>query len=438
MAAAARGHAAGSGLRPLVAESWLRSSAYRLDPDAVPDRILPETDLQLRRAGHPLAGVLPVIHELLVRHTLDAGLVVAVGDQTGRLLWVDGDRSLRRKAERMAFVAGADWSEAAAGTSAPGTALALGRSVQIHREEHFARVVHPWSCSAVPVRDRATGAVVGVIDITGGADAVGPVTLPLLEATVAAVEAELALRSLRASSGTRAASTARPRGAQPRGASTRGAPTRSAPTRGAPAPQGPTDDVTLTVLGRERGLLHVGGARSVELSTRHAEILTLLAHHRAGLSADDLARAVYGRDQAVVTLRAEMVRLRRILDAVAPDLAPASRPYRLTRPVDLDAHRVLAFCARGAHRVALGSYAGPVLPGSSAPGIQALRAEVSGCLRETVLADAGVETLLAYARTEEARYDVELWRLALRLLPARSPKRAGVVAHLQTIESELV
>ncbi|GHG47246.1 transcriptional regulator [Flavimobilis marinus] len=399
-------------LRPLVAESWLRSSAYRLDPDAVPDRVLSEGDLELHRAEHPLAGVLPVIHDLLVRHTLDAGLVVAIGDQTGRLLWVDGDRSLRRKAERMAFVAGADWSEAAAGTSAPGTALVLGRSVQIHREEHYARVVHPWSCSAVPVRDRASGSVVGVIDITGGPDAVGPVTLPLLEATVAAVEAELALRALARPTVSRRDSAVR-----------------------RPADK-PTAEVSLAVLGRERGLLRCG-ERAVELSTRHAEILALLAHHRGGLSADALAHAVYGRDDAVMTLRAEIVRLRRVLDAVAPGLAPASRPYRLAAPIDLDAHRVLTFCERGAHRVALGSYPGPVLPGSTAPGIQALRAEVSACLRETVLTDAGVDTVLTYARTDEGRYDVELWRLCLRLLPARSPKRAAVVAHLQSIESEL-
>ena len=96
-------------------------------------------------------------------------------------------------AEAMAFVPGADWSERAAGTSAPGTALALGRSVQIVGAEHFNTTVRPWSCSAVPVRDRTTGTIIGVVDLTGGADAVGPAALPLLEATVAAVEAELQL-----------------------------------------------------------------------------------------------------------------------------------------------------------------------------------------------------------------------------------------------------
>jgi transcriptional regulator of acetoin/glycerol metabolism len=68
---------------------------------------------------------------------------VAVGDAAGRLLWVEGDRRVRDLTGGMGFVAGANWSEEVVGTSAPGTALALGRSVQIHGAEHFNRLVAP-------------------------------------------------------------------------------------------------------------------------------------------------------------------------------------------------------------------------------------------------------------------------------------------------------
>ena len=96
----------------LVQASWQRSRSRKLDPDA----LVPEPDLtfgQLRRLrdGHPLAAVLPVVHSLLIRHAVDAGLVVAVSDETGRLLWLDGDRVLRRQIETMNFVEGANWSE---------------------------------------------------------------------------------------------------------------------------------------------------------------------------------------------------------------------------------------------------------------------------------------------------------------------------------------
>jgi len=43
--------------------------------------------------------------------------------------------------------------------------------------------------------------------------------------------------------------------------------------------------------------------------------------------------------------------------------------------------------------------------------------------------------LLAYAETADARDDEEVLRLCLKLVPARSPKRAGLVARLASLES---
>ena len=399
------------GVRRVVQESWLRSLQLDLDPDRPLSRLdLDDDELRDYRDGHPLALVLPTIHRLLVRHTFDAGLIVAVGDQAGRLLWIDGDRALRRKAEGMLFVEGADWSEAAVGTSAPGTALALGRGIQIHGAEHFNRLVHPWSCTAVPVHDPGSGEVIGVIDITGGDDAVAPATLPLLEAAVAAAEAELHLQRL-----------------------------ESAPFRPRQTARASVQSLaypTLSVLGSDLGRVTSGSAFA-ELSTRHAEILTILSAHPDGLTAERLAALLYEQVPSTVTLRAEMVRLRKVLEAVDPSLVPLSRPYRLARRFDVDAHRVLAFLDRGAHKVALAGYTGQVLPSSTSPAIVELRSEVSSRLRDSLLSDASLETLLAYARTDEAAWDVEVWRTCLRMLPPRSPKRASVVSRLERIEREL-
>jgi hypothetical protein len=398
-----------AGVRKLVQESWERSLQLLLDPDQPLDgRQFDDTDLRDYRDAHPLSLALPTIHRLLIRHTFDAGLIVAIGDQDGRLLWIDGDRNLRRKAEGMLFVEGADWSERAVGTSAPGTALALDHGIQIHGAEHFNRIAHPWSCTAVPVHDPVTGSMLGVIDITGGEDAVAPATLPLLEAAVAAVESELRIRRLDEQA-------SRPRRIMHR------------------AVARPDSSPALSVLGSEGGRLESGG-RATDLSTRHAEILTLLAWHPAGLTAEGLAGLL---GCSTETLRAEMVRLRRQLSGFDPTLVPLSKPYRMPRRLELDAHRVLAFLDRGAHKVALAGYSGQLLPASTAPGVLEIRSEVSRRLRDALLMDAAVETLLTYARTDEAAYDVEVWRTCLQLLPARSPKRAAVVARIERIDAEL-
>src|SRR6185436_21070233 len=68
---------------------------------------------------------------------------------------------------------------------------ALDHAVQIYGSEHFRRPVQPWSCSAAPVHDPFTGALLGAIDVTGGDHVASPHVLTLVRATVAAVESEL-------------------------------------------------------------------------------------------------------------------------------------------------------------------------------------------------------------------------------------------------------
>src|SRR4051795_6385758 len=97
--------------RRVVAESWRRSLATGVDPDLGGAQPAITVALERMRAAHPLAPALPVIRRLLVDDATDAGVVVAVTAADGTLLWVEGDRNACRKAERMNFVPGADWSE---------------------------------------------------------------------------------------------------------------------------------------------------------------------------------------------------------------------------------------------------------------------------------------------------------------------------------------
>jgi hypothetical protein len=193
---------------------------------------------------------------------------------------------------------------------------------------------------------------------------------------------------------------------------------------------------SLQLLGRDQALLSIDG-RTVALSARHSEILALLSTHPEGLNAEELCSLLYPGDASTMTLRAEMVRLRKVLQQLNPDAVPESRPYRL--PVDLvpDAGQVLSCLQRGAHRIALEIYRGAVLPRSEAPGITDLRSRVSSLLREAVLTDGSAESLLKYARLPEARDDVEVRLAALKLLPSRSPRRAAVVADLERLDAEL-
>ncbi|WP_235781531.1 sigma-54-dependent transcriptional regulator family protein [Sinomonas notoginsengisoli] len=384
--------------RPVVADSWRRSLAvHGRREDAVVTSILGEDELDSYRTSHPLAAAMPVINELLIEPAQDSGILVAVGDASSRLLWLGGDPSVRRRAEGMAFLEGADWSEASVGTAAPGTALATGAAVQIRGPEHFSPLVEGFSCTAMPIRDPRTGEALGVVDITGGEQAVTGHALPWLRATVAAVQERL-------------------HGVAPSPRIERAA--------------GPVHAV-LAVTGRDQGVLRYRG-RELNLSVRHSEILVLLAGHPRGLMAEELAERLYEQPVPPVTLRAELVRLRKVLEASGTGVSLLSRPYRV-EGLEVDSMTALALLARGSHRQALGAYSGQLLPRSEAPAIAEMRDELSATLREAVVGSAAVDVVLHYLRLPEAEDDAEAWRTALRLLPPRSPKRAAVVAHLERL-----
>ncbi|MFF1539757.1 transcriptional regulator [Microbacterium sp. NPDC058269] len=402
-------------VRPLVRESWERSWRGRVGPEGAPPLELVSDELEAYRLAHPLASVMEMIRALLLPgEAEDTGVIIAVGDQAGRLLWIEGDDQLRSLTDGMGFVAGANWSEDAVGTSAPGTALALGQSVQIRGAEHYNRLVHPWSCTAAPVRDPETQRVLGVIDITGGPEVVSLQARLLVDATARAVESELMVARLRK----------RSEEPKPRSTAAKGR------TPG-------TARATLHVLGRDRARLETESAHDesmIELSARHAAILLMLAVHRQGLSAERLCELVYGPGVSPDTLRPEMVRLRKVLERTAPDLVPESRPYRLPVALDTDAQDVLSLLDRGAHRVALTAYRGPVLPESTSPGVEEFRESVRAALREAMLSEASLDVLLSYAEIPEGQGDAEALRLALEMLPARSPKRAGLVTRIERLE----
>ncbi|MCS4277572.1 transcriptional regulator of acetoin/glycerol metabolism [Mycetocola sp. BIGb0189] len=402
------------GQSELVRQSWSRSAAHRVDPAGRPGRTqLTPDELHNRRTHSPLTELIPIARALLLgENARDGDALVALGDADGTLLWVEGDHDLRDAAESMSFMPGTDWSEAAVGTSAPGTALALERPVRVHHGEHFASAAKSWSCLAVPLRDPETGTVLGVLDLTDRTGDIRTHGERLLIATAYALQQELLVRRLRE----KAAS-----------------PHRSVPVLAPDA--APCGTPSLDVLGRDLGVLR-GPTGEARLSARHAEILTLLAWHPQGLTAERLADLLYERKAPLVTLRAEIVRLRRVLAEVGISTL-GTRPYRLDPELDTDVRRVLCLLDRGAHRRALAAFTGDVLPSSRAPGILTIREQVRERLRESLLTGAAVEPLLEFARGPHGIDDLEIWRMCLHLLPACSPRRAGVLREITRITREL-
>jgi transcriptional regulator of acetoin/glycerol metabolism len=384
-------------VRPLVLDSWRRSSTAGVDPDTIHAPVqLADDELDAYREQHPLAGAMPVIRNLLVSDAVDSGFVVAIFDAQGRMLWVEGNRGLRSRAAEMWFVEGANWSEEYVGTNAPGLVLATQQSAQVFASEHFTRAVQPWSCTATPIVDPESQELLGVLDVSGAGDVATPRALTLVRTAAAAAESELRLRRIDGIS------------EEPRLKVLRSG--------------------RLDVLGRPQARLWWKGRR-LRLSVRHAELLLLLALHPEGMTADQLACGLHEGDRRQVTVRAEITRLRRIVS----ESAILSRPYRLAEPLDTDVDELRRLLAKGAHRQALALYGGPVLPRSDAPAIVALRHEVRRRLRNALLAHATLDVVLSYAQSQDGLNDTMVWQACLDRLRYGSPRRTQVRTHLDRL-----
>ncbi|MGI5452112.1 GAF domain-containing protein [Streptomyces sp. CA-249302] len=354
-------------------------------------------ELAAWRGSHPLAAALPLFRELLGAGAADDGHLFAVGDADGTLLWVEGDGAALRRAESMHFVEGAVWSEAQAGTNAPGTALELARPVQIVTGEHYNSVVHDWSCAAAPVRDPDTGRVLGVVDLTGGASIATPPAFAAVRAAALAAQAELARRP----------------------AALLGPDARAPSAR-------------LTALGRDSAVLETDG-RLLRLSPRHSEIVAALALAGHGVSGERLAVDLSEREVPPSTLRAEMTRLRA---ALGPALL-GSRPYALLCTVHTDFGEVADLLAAGRVAEALARYPGPLLPRSDAPVVVEQRRALEQQLRGAVLAAGDPVLLRRWVGAEWGAADAGAWLTLAHRLPGGSAQRAAAAARARALDSRL-
>ena len=185
-------------VRDVVIESWHRCRRNGVNPatKSAPLRVKgPDVDrFQLSNAEFydaVRACVPPIVPYLIGSRT-----ILITSDPHGTLLSVNGDPHLTDRMAADHIVPGAAWHEHTSGTNAVGTALALGRPLHIHAEEHFCEVAKPWSCTAAVIRDPLDQRIVGVVDVTGPPDTVNAQTWPFVISLVGQLQGHLQKRWL--------------------------------------------------------------------------------------------------------------------------------------------------------------------------------------------------------------------------------------------------
>lgn len=465
-------------VREAIADSWRRSSAAGVAPTGT--RFAPvvadEDETLDLWESHPLGRAYPLIRNCLAATAEEGGYLIVISDADGVLLSIEGSAAIRmRAAEVMNFAEGTLWSEGGAGTNAIGTAVAVDHAVQVFGPEHFHEPVQRWVCSAAPIHDPDTGALLGVIDLTGDFSTVHPASLAVATATATAVEGSLRLElqerdnrlrarygeaverspatsALVAPSGrpiTRLPTTwgakdrlaIPPGGGElilPNGAHAVAEPVNPSLTafvvqtvgrrsKGAAKPL-----FKLSLLGRDRATIDIDG-RHEELRPRLAEILVLLCAHPSGMSAEALTAGLYGDHGHVSSARVEVSRLRKLLGPWID-----TDHYRLTCDVETDARRVEGLLAAGDVLEAAEEYPGPLLPGSEAPGVVRERDHLDGWLRQAVMTADEPDALWAWVHCASGEEDLGAWKRLLSQLSFRDPRRPLAAARLNELRAALM
>jgi hypothetical protein len=358
--------------RSVIGDSWQRMKARGIDPDSHTPPVVETGTLEMLRRSSGLMSVLDEVSRSLESLVAEGDNILVVADAKGRVLWRSGSPAVLNNADRLGFIEGADWGENAVGTNAIGTALASHRAVQVFSAEHYLRSHHPWTCAGAPIHDPRTGQVIGVVDVSGPAATIHPTTVALVDVVARLAESHLReqhdrtlnrLRTVAAPILARIGSPALAVDADGWVAAVDALPPHNRillPEELTPGrtwlPRLGMCDVEVLPGGwlvrlveehadptLAQAVLDLSDpdAPAVEMtgqfgswrhgiSLRHAEILLILALHADGRSASELAFDLYGDRSRVVTVRAELSRMRKQFGGLL-----AAQPYRFAGRVDV-------------------------------------------------------------------------------------------------------
>ena len=183
--------------RNFVVASWLRSQQLGINPTgrSAPLAARGEAVERLRRRHADLLSAAAKVFAEVADIFSGSRSIMLLTNNDGVVLDAVGDRQTLEQGENIHLTRGGDWREEAVGTNGIGTALATGRPAQVHAAEHFCEGIKAWTCAAAPIFEPGTGAMLGVVDISGPPSTYQRNNLSLAVSTARQIEMVLAERA---------------------------------------------------------------------------------------------------------------------------------------------------------------------------------------------------------------------------------------------------
>ena len=180
-----------------MVSSWQRSLALGVNPTsrAAPLLARGEAMHQLRERHRELLDAAASVFTELTGLFAGSRSIMLLTNPHGVVLEAVGDLYTLEQGQDIHLMQGGDWSEGVVGTNGIGTALATGRPAQVHAAEHFCEGIKRWTCAASPVYEPGTGAILGVVDISGPPATYQRNNLALAVTTARQIEAAIGERA---------------------------------------------------------------------------------------------------------------------------------------------------------------------------------------------------------------------------------------------------
>jgi len=179
-------------IAPDLATCWSRAKSLGAPRDgAAPEEHLLRGEA-LRVHAEPIELVRALGDSVLDHATAavsERDFLLLLADPDGVVVRTSGGGEFAEIAQSVRLIEGANWSEAARGTNAIGTAAVANRPTEVHGHAHFGRSYHELVCYAAPVRG-LDGAPIAVLDATSRIDHASP------EIAATIVDAARSLESL--------------------------------------------------------------------------------------------------------------------------------------------------------------------------------------------------------------------------------------------------
>jgi transcriptional regulator of acetoin/glycerol metabolism len=180
-----------------VVASWQRSLTYGVNPAgrAAPIAAAGDAVEHLRHRHRELLSAAGGVFAEATDLFAGSRSIMLLTNPDGVVLEAVGDMLTLEQGQDIHLMQGGDWREDVVGTNGIGTALATRRPAQVHAAEHFCEGIKRWTCAAAPIFEPGTGAILGVVDISGPPSTYQRNNLTLAVSTARQIETTMAARA---------------------------------------------------------------------------------------------------------------------------------------------------------------------------------------------------------------------------------------------------